>query len=99
MQRGTSLTLVCTIQGIKLSSIADIYLTLKQPTVEITKSGKDIEIHDNEFYVDLSQKEMLALKRGNVMIQARFKDVDGYYWATDIAVGDVESILYDKEIR
>ncbi len=61
MKRGTTPTLEIAVDGVKVTDLSSIYVTLKQDDLIITKSGKDIQVNeeDNSLGVSLSQKETL----------------------------------------
>ena len=93
MRRGTTPTLEIKSNGVQLSDLSTIYITLKQHKKEISKTGDDIRISGDTLLVDLSQEDTLALDKGYVWIQMRAMTLDGKAIASKIEMIPVEDIL------
>ena len=105
MIRGTTPTLVCTIKKLKLKdiSIAQIFVILKQPTVEYvfkyTNNEVVVNLEKNTMSVTLSQIQTLSLTADvPLSIQIRMLDSDGVAFATKVRSLSVDDILKDEVI-
>ncbi len=105
MYRGTTPTLYLELETeLDLSGVSEMWVTLKSPSVEITKYfSKGEVVLDNEkkeITVALSQEETLKMYTGEVEVQVRFRigDENGLAYATDTATVDIQKVLKDGVI-
>ena len=71
MYRGTTPTMVLTIEGISEIDISQLYLSLRQFGNMIEKTLEDVELKGNVLYCTLTQEETLSLFEGKVELQCR----------------------------
>lgn len=100
MIRGTTPTLEIKINGIGVSELQSIYITLSQHKNQVTKSTEDITIDEinNTLYVPLLQEDTLTLSRGYVYVQMRAVTKDGLAVASGIVMKTMEEILKEGVI-
>lgn len=105
MIRGTTPTLVCTIKTLKLKdiSIAQIYIILKQPTMEYvfkyTNNEVVVDRNKNTLSITLSQIQTLSFTAGVPLnMQIRLLDSQGTAFATKKKSLSVDDILKDGVI-
>lgn len=72
--RGTTPTLHLTFteEELDLTTANNVYVTFKQNTREITKSGDDLVVAEKQIDVYLSQKDTLGFRAGAVEVQANW---------------------------
>lgn len=105
MTRGTDSIHTITIQDadekiIDMSKCTDIHVTYSQDDGnEIDKTGNEIEqTEDGKIIVKLSQMETMLFMRGNVKVQARFRDEDGRVRATGTMILRIDDIILRRPI-
>ena len=101
MFRGTTPTLLLKLSTtVSLENLAELWVTFKDQTTEITKTLSDVTIDDAEktITVRLSQQDTLSLSEHSCNVQARFKTQQGDAYATDISRVDVGMILKEGVI-
>lgn len=105
MIRYTTPILPLEVEGIDLTEDEDVYVTLEQEGLELTKSGSDLTIaYDPQTEIStitfsLTQEETAAFNiRGAVNVQVNFINASQMRDATDIANIPVMKNLLDKEI-
>lgn len=106
MIRYTTPILPLEVEGVDLSENEDVYVTLEQGGLELTKSGSDLTIlYDAESDIStitftLSQEETAAFNISkSVAIQVNFINSSGVRDATEIATVPVLRNLLDKVIN
>lgn len=92
------------VKGIDLTDGYDVYVTLEQENIELTKSGQDISMvkktNDTEVTIVLTQEESAMFRwNASVMIQVNFIDSDGVRDATNPVTISVMRNLLDKVIE
>ncbi|MBQ0112358.1 MAG: hypothetical protein KBT03_04430 [Bacteroidales bacterium] len=99
MRRGTTPILKLTLD-IDLDLLEDIYVTLYQSGIILTKFNDDIEIYldDKLIKVRLTEKETMSFKPTAVKIQLRATTKSGDSIATDIVTLPMNDILYNEYI-
>lgn len=101
MYRGTTPTLYLELDTeLDLSDIAEMWVTFKSPTIEMTKSLSEV-IFDSEtniVTVTLSQEETLQMFNGKVDVQVRLRTNSGLAYATDIQEVEIGRILKEGVI-
>lgn len=102
MYRGTTPTITLALDTeLPLENLAELWVTFKGSTVEITKELNDSEVEvDSEhkkIIVSLSQQETLQLFNGKCEVQVRFR-IGELAYASTIAKIDVERILKEGVI-
>lgn len=97
MVRGTTPTFILTIEDddVDLTTMDNVYVTIQQSGVKMTKTGEDITVSAKEVDVFLSQEETLKFARGNVLVQINFTYEDGKRGCTEIVQVYVSENLYD----
>lgn len=106
MIRYTTPILPLEVEGVDLSENEDVYVTLKQNDVELTKKGSDLTIlYDAESDLStitftLTQEETAAFNINRAVdTQVNFINSAGVRDATDIATIPVMRNLLDKVIN
>lgn len=101
MYRGTTPTLYLELDTeLDLSNVAEMWITFKSPTVEITKTLNEVafDAETNVITVTLSQDETLQLYNGKADVQVRLKTSDDLAYATDIVDVEIGRILKEGVI-
>ncbi len=96
--RGTTPYYSITFDGIDLDDIADVYVTFSQPKKDKEVTISDVTRTAQGFYIHLTQEQTLALAKGNMYIQIRFKDVNGEAYATEMWLDEVKDVLQEGVI-
>ena len=106
MIRYTTPILPLEVEGIDLTSNEDVYVTLEQGSIELTKKGTDLTVQYNSqtdistISFTLSQEESAAFNiNKSVAIQVNFINASGVRDATNIATVPVLRNLLDKVIN
>ena len=74
MYRGTTPTLYLELDTeLSLDNLAEVWVTFKTSTSEVTKTLEDIGIDDKTLIVHLSQEDTLKLYNGSCDVQVRFR--------------------------
>lgn len=98
MYRGTTPTIVLTIEGLSEINIDQLYLSLKQFGNTIDKTLEDVKLVGNVLYCTLTQEETLSLFEGKVELQIRIKSKSNVAYATNKIQVDVQDILKEGVI-
>lgn len=98
MYRGTTPTIVLTVDKISEIEISQLYLSLRQFGNTIEKTLKDVELKGNVLYCTLTQEETLSLMKGKVELQIRIKSKSNVAYATNKIYVDVEDIIKEGVI-
>ena len=101
MYRGTTPTLYLELDTeLDLSNLAEMWVTFKSPTVEITKTLSEVafDSETNVITVILSQNETLQLFNGKADVQVRLRTNDDLAYATDIVDVEIGRILKEGVI-
>ena len=101
MYRGTTPTLYLELDTeLDLSNLAEMWVTFKSPTVEITKTLSEVafDSETNVITVILSQNETLQLFNGKADVQVRLRTNDDLAYATDILDVEIGRILKEGVI-
>ena len=98
MYRGTTPTMVLTIEGISEIDISKLYLSLRQFGNTIEKTLEDVKLVGNVLYCTLTQEETLSLFEGKVELQIRIKSKSNVAYATNKIQVDVQDILKEGVI-
>ncbi len=98
MYRGTTPTMVLTIEGISEIDISQLYLSLRQFGNMIEKTLEDVELKGNVLYCTLTQEETLSLFEGKVELQIRIKSKSNVAYATNKIQVDIQDILKEGVI-
>lgn len=95
MRRGSNKPLLITVTGADVSLFSDIWVTLKQGTVVLTKKKNELSIEGNNISVPFTQEETLKFSSGKLLCQIKYNynGVDG----TDVLKVDVKDML-DEDI-
>ena len=106
MIRYTTPILPLEVEGIDLTQNEDVYVTLEQGCIELTKKGTDLTVQYNSqtdistISFTLSQEESAAFNiNKSVAIQVNFINASGVRDATNIATVPVLRNLLDKVIN
>lgn len=92
------------VKGIDLTDGYDVYVTLEQENIELTKSGQDISMvkktNDTEVTIVLTQEESAMFRwNASVTVMVNFIDSDGVRDAAGPASISVMRNLLDKVIK
>lgn len=101
MRRGSTPEIHLTAKNITLADYSTIYITLKQGTIKIDKTGADLTVipSTGEIYLSLTQAETLSLQSdGYVQIQARAKSDAGSVVGSNIITVPVAAVLKEAII-
>lgn len=98
MYRGTTPTMVLTVEGISEIDISQLYLSLRQFGNTIEKTLEDVKLKGNVLYCTLTQEETLSLFEGKVELQIRIKSKSNVAYATNKIQVDVQDILKEGVI-
>lgn len=101
MYRGTTPTLYLELDTeLDLTNIAEMWVTFKSPTVELTKTFSEVafDTETNVITVTLSQEETLQLFNGTVDVQVRLRTQSNLAYATDIVGVEIGRILKEGVI-
>ena len=103
MYRGTTPTLVYNINSdseLNLSSMKQIWVTLKNLCYEKTYEKKELIINDEEKKIEikLTQEDTLRFTKGSVKTQIRFLDENDSAYASNIEEVDINNILKEGVI-
>lgn len=101
MYRGTTPTIFLELDTeLPLNDLAELWVTFKTPTVEITKSLSEVVVdsENKTIVVSLSQEETLKLFNGGCDVQVRFRTLNDLAYATTIEKISVERILKEGVI-
>lgn len=99
--RGTTPTFTCTFteENLDLTTANNVYLTFKQGSHGMTKSGDDIEVQAKQIDVYLNQKETLGFRVGGVEIQANWTMANGRRASSDVAVVEFSKQLLERVVE
>lgn len=102
MRPYTTPTLTCTVSGYDLTDF-DVYVTIKQGSVVITKSGDDLEVtyadEVSTIEVSLEQADTALFVAGkDASVQANWISSDGTRVATRIKPITIETNLLNEEL-
>ncbi len=101
MFRGTTPTIFLELETeLPLNDLAELWVTFKSPTVEVTKSLSEVRVdsENKTIEVSLSQQETLKLFNGKCDVQVRFRTTNELAYASTIEVVNVERILKEGVI-
>lgn len=100
MTRGTTPTIILTVNGVDLTSLKSVYVTFCQSGKMLTKqSGNEgVEITEHTVSVSLSQEETLRFTPGTVEVQLRGLTNGGDAFATNVAKVAVKEVLLKEVI-
>ena len=99
MMRGTTPTIRMNLTHIDPATVAEAYLTIKQPGYTLEKSLSDATVGETYLEWSLAQTETLALqKQPTCQIQARYRLTSGKAYASRIFNIRVDDILKEGEI-
>lgn len=99
MVQATTPTFTLTLpQGLDLSGIVNMYFTLKQNAVTITKTGDAVTIDENKVYVLLNQEDTVKLFEGCCSIQLNWTYPGGLRGCTVEKIIPVEENLLKKVV-
>lgn len=102
--RGTTPALILNVTGNDFSDAVNVYVTLEQEDVEITKTGADIVIAPGDeadsavITVFYTQEDMLKLLPAPAYIQIRWTDSSDEVLASPIKKLTIHDILLEGEI-
>lgn len=87
--------------SLDLSKVVEVWVTFKASCTEMTFTGDDVLINEEEskLYVSLTQEDTLSFGTGKVKVQARLLMDDGKAFATDVEEVPVEAILMEGVLR
>ena len=95
--RGTTPYYSIRFEGIDLDQIGEVYVAFSQPRKDrevIVAADRTAE----GFYVHLTQEQTLALARGTLKMQIRFKDVNDEAYATEQWESEMADVLQEGVI-
>lgn len=99
MRRGTSPTLKIRIVGVDLEELENIYITIRQGSTEVTKTGYQLEVKDGIIYATLTQEDTLKFRQICAWVQMRATTKDGQAVASNIRMLEMKDILKDGVIE
>lgn len=95
----TTPSITCTLQGVEFSQVDLVRIALKGKGSEILRivPVSDIDTETGNAVVTLTQEETASLGKGQVVIQARVRYLNGSVQATNRVVRDMNDVL-DKVV-
>lgn len=99
--RGTTPTFrhTFTEEALDLTTANNVYVTYKQGTKSLTKTGEDIEVEPKAVTVYLTQKETLTFKEGTLESQVNWTGANGRRAASKVKGIELEKQLLDKVVE
>ena len=99
--RGTTPTFrhTFTEEELDLTAANNVYVTYKQGTKSLTKTGEDIAVEPKAVTVYLTQKETLMFKEGTLESQVNWTGSDGKRAASKVKGIELEKQLLDKVVE
>lgn len=94
MTRGTTPTLIFTLDEFDYSDIAKAELTIRQGTSNVLI--KSLDVSANDLHCALSEEESLRIDSGRVKAQIKMMLQDGNVVASNIMDLDVQEILNEE---
>lgn len=82
-----------------LTTANNVYVTYRQGSKVLTKTGEDIEVEPKAVTVYLSQKETLMFKAGTFQAQINWTGANGRRAASKIKGIELEDNLLDKVVE
>lgn len=90
MVQGTTPTFILTLPDtIDMAAISNMYFTLEQGEVKLTKKGDDLSIDGHDVLVFLSQEETLKFKTGRALLQLNWTYPEGVRACSNIVTVNV----------
>ncbi len=86
-------------QELDLTAANHVYVTYRQGSKVLTKTGEDIEVEPKSVTVYLSQKETLMFRAGIVKTQVNWTGMDGTRAASKTKEIELEENLLDKVVK
>lgn len=101
MVKGTTPTFILTIDddNVDLTEATNVYVTFKQGTLEITKTGPDIVIAAKQVDIYMSQEETLRFSKGMASIQMNWTYDGGKRACTNIVRVDIGENLKEEVLQ
>lgn len=101
MIKGTTPTFILTIDddNVDLTEATNVYVTFKQGTLEITKTGPDIVIAAKQVDIYMSQEETLRFSKGMASIQMNWTYDGGKRACTNIVRVDIGENLKEEVLQ
>lgn len=94
MIQGTTPTFICKLPDtVDLTQAANVYFTIKQGQIKVTKNSDNMDIAAHMASVFLSQSDTLSMEVGNAAIQLNWTYADGSRACTKIKVIRVDPNL------
>lgn len=99
--RGTTPTFrhTFTEELLDLTTANNVYVTYKQGSKALTKTGEDIEVEPKAVTVYLTQKETLMFKEGTLESQVNWTGSNGNRAASKVKGIELEKQLLDKVVE
>ena len=88
-----------TEESLDLTLANHVYVTYRQGSKALTKTGNDIEVEPKAVTVYLTQKETLMFRAGTVEAQINWTGVNGRRAASKIKGIELEENLLDKVVE
>ena len=101
MIRGTTPTFSITIRdpgGLDLTRAANVYVTIEQGRVQITKTGEDLEVSPASVQCRLTQEEALSFAEGKADIQLNWTAANLLDGSLRRCATKVARVMVDKQL-
>ena len=100
MRRGTTPTININVKGCDLALFDTIYVTFKQGTKTLDKTGDDLSVEGNSVAVSLSQEDTLTFDSTKKVVEVQLRAVDenGMAIASNIRQIPIDAILKEGVI-
>lgn len=98
IRQGITPTFTLTLESetIDLTQSENVFVTFKQGSISLTKSGEDLTVREADVDVYLEQSETLMFARGKVAVQLNWTYADGSRGCSEIVSIDwAENLLQE----
>ena len=91
-------TLEFSEEGLDLTQASGVYVTFKQASQTMTKTGSDLEVQEKSIGVFMSQAETAKFCVGGIEIQANWTMADGRRAASEVVDYEISEQLLPEVI-
>lgn len=100
MVQATTPTFILTLpQDVDLSLAHNVYFTITQGKLAVTKSGEDLSIDENEVSVFMPQEETVLFAAGQCSLQLNWTYQNGERCCTNIVTVEVQKNLVNEVLE
>lgn len=88
-----------TAENLDLTTANNVYVTYRQDSKVLTKTGDDIEVEPKQVTVYLTQEETLMFKVGRLECQVNWTYANGSRAASNVKGIDLDANLLDRVVE